>query len=118
MKPEHILADHSPRIRALARRLRGIVRRAVPEASEVAYPTWHAIGYRHPKAGYFCGIFPYDDHIKVYFEHGIRLPDPSGLLEGDGRQTRYLRVQRVKDIRMAALRRLLLAAIDLKRAPR
>ena len=113
MKPEYILADHSSRIRALAQRLRRVIRRAVPEAIEVAYPTWHAIGYRHPKAGYFCGIFPYEDHIKIYFEHGIRLPDPHGVLEGDGRQTRYVCVQGAKDVRTTALKELLSAAINL-----
>jgi hypothetical protein len=24
---------------------------------------WRGIGYRHPDAGYFCGIFPFKTHV-------------------------------------------------------
>ncbi|NKX53108.1 DUF1801 domain-containing protein [Arthrobacter mobilis] len=91
--PEHILTGHTPEIVDLANQLRGLVRAAAAELAETAYPVWHAIGYRHPAAGYVCGIFPYADHLKVYFEHGRFLPDPAGVLEGDGQQTRYVRIQ-------------------------
>lgn len=112
MSPEHILADHTPAVRALAEKLRALIKSTVPEAQERAYPGWHAIGFRHPKTGYFCGIFPYEKEIKLYFEQGARLPDPEDILEGGQRQVRHLLVRRGSDIPPAALRRLLLAAIQ------
>lgn len=109
--PEQILADCPPEVRALAEHARRFVRRAVPTATEVAYPGWRGIGYRDPQSGYFCGVFPRRDHVRLLFEHGAALRDPDGLLEGDGRQVRYVTVRRVSDLRRPALRRLVEAAL-------
>jgi len=110
---EDILEGHDPEARALVERLRKIIREVVPTATESAHPVWHSIGYRHPESGYFCGIFPQADRVDLAFEFGVLLPDPDGLLEGAGKQVRYVRVRRDKDIRVRALKKLLLAAIDL-----
>lgn len=114
MTPDQILGDHLPPIVALAQRLREVVRQAAPEAWEAAYLEWHAIGYRHPDAGYFCGIFPYTDHLKLYFEYGKFLPDPDRLLQGDGRQTRYLVVESLEDIEAEYIAYLVRESIALK----
>ena len=103
MTPEQILANHIPPVVALAQRLRQVVLQAAPEAQEAAYPGWHAIGYRHPSAGYICGIFPYADHLKLYFEYGKFLPDPERLLQGDSRQTRYLVIESANDMKAEVL---------------
>lgn len=110
---EDILARHNPEVRALVERLRKIVRDTVPDAVEAAYPGWHAIGYRHPGTGYFCGIFPQDASVKLGFEFGVLLPDPDGLLEGAGKQVRYVNIKENKDIRVSAIIKLLEAAIGL-----
>ncbi len=117
VEPDAIVAGHTPPIMRLAAKLRAIVKAGVPRAQETGYPGWHAIGCRHPEAGYFCGIFLYDDHIKVYFEHGRYLPDPEKILAGEGEQTRYVRVGAARDIKVAALKRLLKASVDFKSNP-
>ncbi len=101
--PEHILARHSVAIRRLAGSLRKLIRAAAPEAIEVAYPGWHAIGYRHSACGYFCGLFPFDDCVKLIFEFGVLLHDPFGVLEGEGKQVRHLTYRRVKDIQAESI---------------
>ncbi len=98
LTPEYILARHPAAIRSLANRLRKLLRTAAPEAVEVPYPGWHAIGYRHPACGYFCGLFPFDDHVKLVFEFGILLEDPFNILEGEGKQVRQITFRRVRDI--------------------
>ncbi len=113
VKPEDILAEHTPEVRALAESLRKLVLETIPNAVELAYPVWHGIGYRHPESGYFCGIFPQKDSVKLGFEFGVLLPDPDGLLEGTGRQVRYVTIKDNKDIRVRAVKKLLLAAIAL-----
>lgn len=56
-----------------------------------AYPGWKAIGYRHQKAGYVCGVFPGKEKVKLVFEHGAKIKDPHRLLKGsDLKQIRYL----------------------------
>lgn len=113
--PDHILLGHRPRVQALAARLRQIVQESVPEAIEKAYPVWHGIGYRHAESGYFCGIFPQKDSVRLLFEHGASLADPDCLLEGDGKQTRYVQVRRQQDIRVRPIKRLIRAALAYKR---
>lgn len=112
LTPDDILAGHPPPIVALCQKLRRLVLAVVPEAEERAYPGWHAIGYRHPDAGYFCGIFPFDDAAKIYFEHGARLPDPDRILEGSGKQVRYLVLQPGRSIPKRALEALLNSALQ------
>ena len=113
--PARILVGHSPRVQALATRLRALIRAAAPAAKESAYLGWHGIGYRHPRCGYFCGIFPQNESVRLLFEHGILLPDPDRLLVGNGKQTRYVDIRRQQDIKARPLKRLIAAALALKR---
>ena len=113
LTPEEILTGHTPEVRELCEALRSLVRAEVPEAIEVAYPSWHGIGYHHPRCGYFCAIFPMKDTIKLGFEFGVLLPDPEGMLTGDGRQIRYVNIHWQADIRAEAIRQLIQAALSL-----
>lgn len=112
-KVEDILAGHAPPVRAVAERLREIVLDTVPTAVESAYPHWHGIGYRHPESGYFGAIFPQADHVRLGFEFGTLLPDPHRVLEGTGKQVRYVIIQDEESIPAQAIRELILAAISL-----
>ena len=47
---EDILADHTPPVRLLVERLRGIIQQTVPEATESAHPVWHSISYKDRKS--------------------------------------------------------------------
>ena len=113
MQPEDILNNHTPEVRRLAEELRQLVRKTAPQASEVAYQVWHAIGYRHPRLGYFCGIFPQKDSASLLFEFGVLLPDPQGLLQGQGKQVRYVSVRRADEILVGPFRQLIQAAVSL-----
>lgn len=110
---EALLARHTPEVRALVERLRRLVRQTVPEATEAVQPRWHSLNYRHPSQGYFCGIFPFTEDVKLIFEFGVLLPDPAGVLQGDGKQVRFVHVNKSGDIRVKAIQQLILAALDL-----
>jgi hypothetical protein len=110
---EDILGSHHPEVRALVERLRSLIRDAVPVAMESAHASWHSLNYRHPESGHFCAIFPQVDRVSLALEFGVLLPDPHGLLEGDGKQVRSVHIRREEDIRVHALEDLLLAAVDL-----
>ncbi len=108
-----ILRPFPPRIRALANRLRALVKKAAPGLEERPYPGWKAVGFRGAECGYVCGVFPFDDGVRLIFEHGAKLDDPDGLLEGRGkvRQVRYVTVRRPADVKVRALARLVRAAL-------
>jgi hypothetical protein len=114
MTPDDILRDHTPEVRAVADALRALVHDTIDGMTERAYPGWHAIGLRHPKAGYVCGIFPMEDAVRFVFEHGRQLSDPTGILTGDGKQVRYIDLRAAGDIPAEALRPLLLEAVALR----
>ena len=79
--------------------------------TEKAYPGWHAIGYRHPEVGYICGIFPYEDEVKIYFEYEMYLPDPDNILEGESKQTKYYALGVADEIKTESFVNLLLASV-------
>ncbi len=117
ISPEQILEDHDPHIRQLAQRLRELIKGNIPEVVEKAYPGWRAIGYRHPKAGYICGIFPYSDKINLAFEHGASFFDPDHLLKSpptSSKQVRYFEVRSEEDINEAIIADFLAQALFVK----
>ena len=85
-----LLADHSARVAAVARRVRAAVLHAQPQLEERVRRGWHSINYRDPDAGFVCAIFPEADRVQLVFERGVELPDPEGLLTGSGKRVRTL----------------------------
>ena len=100
-------------IRAIVEGLRKLIRASMPEAIESGHPTWHSIGYRHPKAGYVCGIFPHKDSVDLVFEFGILLSDPHKVLQGDGKQTRYIPITNIEETNETAIKQLINEALSL-----
>lgn len=110
---DDILRDHSTAVQETAAALRALLHDTAPDLREKAYPGWHGIGFRHPKAGYVCGVFPQDATVRLLFEHGHQLADPDGVFTGGGTQTRYIEIATPDEIPADAIRRLVLEAIAL-----
>ena len=89
---DDLLVDYPPHIGLLVQALRRVIWSVMPEATERVYGGWRGIGYHHPKAGYVWALFPTETAVRIGFEHGHLLHDPGGLLEGRGKQVRYLNV--------------------------
>jgi hypothetical protein len=100
---DFLTASH-PGLAELALWVRKAVLAGEPDLTERVYLGWDGIGFRHPNAGYVCAIYPREQEreVRLLFEHGVRLDDPEGLLEGAGTQTRFIRV-RERDDRLAAV---------------
>ncbi len=111
---EQILEGHPPPIVELCNTLRDLIKKSLPGVTEKAYPGWHAIGYRHSEAGYLCGIFPFEDYVKLYFEHGKFLFDPENILTGDGSQTRYIYIGEFDEVPANAITNLLMESVDFR----
>lgn len=114
LTPDDILSGHSPQVRAIAEALRGIIHDTVEDMTERAYPGWHAVGFRHQRAGYVCGLFPFDDYVRFVFEHGRALSDPEGVLGGDGKQIRFIDIYDIGAIPVEPLQVLLFQAVALR----
>jgi len=83
-----------------------------PDLEGKARLGWGSVNYRHPVAGFVCAIFPMEDHVSLVFEHGRQLSSP--LLEGDGKQVRYIKLIPGHDIPEDDIAILLSEAIALK----
>lgn len=46
----------------------------------------------------FCGIFPYSAHVTLEFSEGAALPDPHGVLMGQGKGRRHIKMLSLSDI--------------------
>ena len=105
------LAESHPDLADLALWVRAAVLAGEPDLTERVYRGWDGIGFRHPDAGYVCAIYPRGEEVRLLFEHGARLKDEEGLLEGAGSQTRFIRVRERNDRLAAAIGRYVQAAV-------
>ncbi|MBM3093819.1 DUF1801 domain-containing protein [Ensifer sp. T173] len=46
----------------------------------------------------FCGIFPYSAHVTLEFSEGAALPDAHGVLMGQGKARRHIKMHCLSDI--------------------
>lgn len=74
--------------RVLLERIRAVVKRVAPQATEAvkwAQPVWE-------RNGPFAFFKPSKKHTTFGFWRGAELPDPRGLLEGAGKRMRHLKI--------------------------
>jgi hypothetical protein len=105
---DELLLMCDPRARKLAEAARQRIVAVVPHATERLRAGWGLIGYKAP--AYFAFIVLGPDQVRIGFEWGVDLADPSGLLEGSGKQVRYVAVRSEQDLLNPALAALLAAA--------
>ena len=58
-----------------------------------------------------------DTGVSLYFNQGPKLPDPKGLLQGSGKQTRFIQVEAVSQLAHPDVEALIAATIDQARIP-
>lgn len=106
--PQDLLAAYPPPVRARAEALRALVKQTAPGADETVFIGWQALSYAFGRE--FCSIMPFVDHVNVVFHEGADLADPEGLLEGEGREPRRVRLDAGAEIPVASLAALIKAA--------
>lgn len=83
-------------VATLAKELRKVIRKALPEASETI--KWGIPVYE--QNGLVCAIRPAGDYVALqFYAAGTSLDDPHGLLEGTGRKMRHVKIRKKADIR-------------------
>ena len=100
---EAFVGGYPRRIQQLIAALRRIIRKSVPGVLEELDPRQELIAYRVPDEGgtkshSFCRIAPFEDHVRLGFDHGAQLADPARLLTGRGKRTRYIVINKSSDM--------------------
>jgi hypothetical protein len=108
------LSEYPASTGELARELRAIVRAAMPDAREELDRPGRVIGYGFGPgySGLVYTIIPSKKGVKLGVVNGARLPDPHRLLEGPGKQHRYVAFSKPADLEKAGLKELLRTAVS------
>ena len=114
--PEYLklLLPYSEMIQKLALAARRLILEEAPEASEFVYEVYtiadHFTFTERPSDA-FVFTTTHANWVNVGFNFGSLLPDPDGLLRGEGKWIRHVRIAQATDLDAAGVRELLRAAI-------
>lgn len=118
---EH-LAKVPPAVRPTVQAARRAVKAVAPKAKEIAYQSrpprssramWKIIRYAIDDDPYVVAIGTFPTYATLFFSRGRELDDGSGLLEGAGKQFRFIRLRVPADAERPAVKRLMRKAFAL-----
>ena len=101
---DEYFADQAPKNRSIIRALRNFVEREAPKLQESV--KWGNGCWLKGKAP-VAYVYSAPDHVQFGFFGGSRLKDPKGLLRGEGKYVRHIRLLKPSDIDPSALRALI-----------
>jgi hypothetical protein len=117
------LRELPPPVRAIVQAARRVVKEGAPDAVEIgcqmAKPRsknmmWKICRYgKEGEDGYTVAIGAFADHAAIFFPRGVELGDGSGILEGSGKQFRYLTLRTPADAERPTLKRMVTKAFRL-----
>ena len=116
-----LIAKFAPTHQRLIGAMRRWLRKRLPTAHELVYEyqDFFVISYSPNERGYE-GVFAIRadaNGVRLYFNRGKGLPDPAKLLQGSGRQTRWIHLEGASTITRPAVARLIDEAIARNRVP-
>lgn len=109
-----ILELANPALRPICAALRSLVASQHTDFVELVWPRQKIASFGvGPKkmTQHYAYIGVQGSHVNLGFYHGASLADPTGLLEGTGRQMRHIKIRDVADVNSAAVANLLRQAI-------
>jgi len=109
-----MIAKFDPPIARLLRGARAALRKRFPTANELVYDNYNAlaIGYGSTDrvSDVIVSLAAYARGVNLYFMYGKSLPDPDGILQGNGSQGRFVRLDMLRRLDDPAVRELMRAA--------
>ena len=112
-------------VRPTVKAARQLVKSVAPKASEISYRSepprssramWKIARYAIDRAN-VVGIGTFPNHATLWFYRGRELDDPSGLLEGGGKDSRFVRLRSPADAERPAVKRMVREAFRLAGPP-
>ncbi len=108
------LKGYSPQVREIAVKAREAILSIMPDATEKVYPGWKVIQYATgaDMKSVFAAISPQRERVNLGLAGGIGLADPDGLLEGDGKAIRHIKLTSPEAAGAPAVRELVRGALQ------
>jgi len=115
------IAKFDPHIARLLTSSRRALRKKFPTAVELVYDNYNALamglGPNERTSEVFVSLAGFARGVCLYFTQGKRLPDPHGILQGNGNQGRFVRLERAAQLDDPAVAGLLRAAARFGKTP-
>src|ERR1700682_787476 len=111
------LKGYPPPVREIAVKAREAILSVMADATETVYPGWHAIQYgggADMKCVFGVGA-PQGERVNHGLANGVGLPDPDGLLEGEGKAIRHVKLTSPEAASAPAIRELVRGALQATR---
>jgi hypothetical protein len=110
------IAKFEPKMRTLIRAVRRAVRRRLPTANELVWDNYNffVIGYSATErpSDSILSIAAGASGVGISFYRGSTLPDPEGILLGEGKQNRFIRLDSAKVLERPEVEALIAAAVE------
>lgn len=117
---EAVLAGHRPEVVAAARAAEAAIRDALPEVV-VEFDRGNgllAFGLSMRMRDLLFALIPHAGWLNLQLADGATLPDPAGLVEGTGKRIRHVKLRSPEAAAAPAVRALIDAQVELRRASR
>ncbi len=112
---EAFVAKYSPDVAAQLRGARARLRSFFPHGFELVFDNYNALVFGFSPTARsqdaFISVAGYPRWVTLFFLHGAQLHDPKGLLEGDGKQVRSIRLKTPEDINKTEVEAIIVQAI-------
>ncbi len=114
--PEHLklIDPYAEVIRELALAARKMILEEAPEANEFVHEVYtiaNHFAFTERPSDAFVYTTTHANWVNLGFNFGATLPDPQGLLRGEGKWIRHVRIAQAADLNAAGVRELVRAAI-------
>jgi hypothetical protein len=103
----------APELRDIVLEIRNILASVAPGATEGQHSRGFSYYFKErggPVSAGICQIGIFSDHIRLGFIHGAFLPDPLGLLVGEPKYKKHLRIYHYEDAPWEYMRELILSS--------
>jgi hypothetical protein len=114
-----------PKVRPIVQAAIRTVKEVAPKADEVTYRSqpprspsamWKLVRYA-VDGNYVVGVGTFTNHSTLFFYRGREIDDGSGLLQGSGKDSRFITLRAAADAETTAVKRLLRKAFKLEPRP-
>jgi hypothetical protein len=111
------LKGYPPPVREIAVKAREVIFSVMPDATEKVYPGWKVIQYGAgaDMKSVFAVLSPQRERVNLGLANGVDLPDPDGLLEGEGKAIRHVKLTSPEAASAPAIRELVRGALQATR---
>ena len=118
---DRFLDAYTPEIAQLARKALAKLRKRLPHAIEMVYDNYNALacgfGPDERVSNVIFSIALYPKHINFFFLQGAKLPDPDGLLQGEGSTVRHIRLEDETTLDRPDVKAMMTTAMEMAKVP-